>query len=98
MLLGINKIGLSLLCQLVQHPLFVLDLVPEAAELLLMSIPVVLQLLLHCVLEDRDTQSCDSCKINTANRFTCSHLDVVIPVQSSDVRLLLLPPQLVSLL
>lgn len=35
------------LSELVQHPLFVFDLIPQAAELLLMSLPVVLQLLLQ---------------------------------------------------
>lgn len=47
---------MSSLRQLIQHPLFVLDLVSEAAELLLMSLPVVLQLLLQCFLEETETE------------------------------------------
>lgn len=46
-----------LLCEFVQHPLLVFELISEAAELLLVSLPVVLQLLLQCFLEDGDGHS-----------------------------------------
>lgn len=42
----------SLLCEFVLHPLLVFNLVSQAAELLLVGLPVVLQLLLQRLLED----------------------------------------------
>lgn len=93
----------SSLRQLVQHPLLVFDFIPEAAELLLMSLPVVLQLLLQCFLEkDQHTQSqrdTTDTKQHTLTTLTTGHLDLLASLQSADVLLLLLQTQhLVSLL
>lgn len=49
----------SSLGELVQHLLLVLHVVSQASELLLMSLPLVLQLLLHTFLQGGNTASRD---------------------------------------
>lgn len=78
---------MSSLGELVQHPLLVLHVVSQASELLLMSLPLVLQLLLHTFLQGGNTPSCQRQPPPPTLRVTRPHLDV--SVRPPDVLLLL---------
>lgn len=57
----------SSLGELVQHLLLVLHVVSQASELLLMSLPLVLQLLLHTFLQGGNTVSRDHSPVDAAD-------------------------------